>query len=244
MKTKIFISYVHEDEAFKEELEKRLKPYRRTGKVESWNDRAILAGTEWDDEIKHQLEAANIIIFLVSPDFLASDYVHDVQIANALERYNNGLVRIVPIVVRPSDLSELQIKSFQALPKDAKAITQWPDQDVAWLNVIDGLKRIFTLQIPNKQEHTEIKDPSAPKAPIEITMKVKELISEAKLEDVFDYLNKNSNHFNKDFNNLLVLLSAKFKKLKRDKLTGIITSYEEQVRIANLNNELLELIDN
>ena len=141
---KLFISYAREDEEYKDELEKRLKPYVRNQTIHSWSDRAILPGSEWDEEIKLAMASSDMILFLISSDFLASDYIHDVEIARAMEKYEKGELRIVPIVVRTSDLSQLKIKQFQALPKDAKAVSTWEDEDEAWLDVINGLKRIFS----------------------------------------------------------------------------------------------------
>jgi len=68
---KLFISYAHEDEKYKEELEKHLKPLQRNGVVESWNAREILPGVVWENEIKTELEEADVILFLISPDFVA-----------------------------------------------------------------------------------------------------------------------------------------------------------------------------
>ncbi len=138
----IFISYSHKDEAYKDDLVNHLSSMKRQGVIQEWNDRQLTAGDEWDPEIRAKLEKADIILCLISSDFMASNYINDVEIKKALERYKRGEVKIVPIILRPCDLSSFPISKFQALPKDAKPISTWPDRDEAFLNVVLGLKKL------------------------------------------------------------------------------------------------------
>jgi hypothetical protein len=154
-KVKLFISYAHADESFKEELKKHLSGLKRNGLVEEWHDRYIKPGELWDEEIKRNLNEAQIILFLISSDFMASDYINDVEIGNALSRYSRGEVIIIPIIIRSCDFSSLQVSSFQALPKDAKPITKWDDRDEAWLNVINGIKSVLQMT-PKKDLKNDI----------------------------------------------------------------------------------------
>src|SRR2546421_2433710 len=83
----VFISYAHEDEPWRERLEAHLSLLRRQGLIANWHDRQILAGEEWSQEIDEHLEAASIILLLISPDFLASDYCYEIEMQRALERH-------------------------------------------------------------------------------------------------------------------------------------------------------------
>src|SRR5260370_19839659 len=99
----LFYSYAHEDELLRNELEKHLSLLRRQSLITEWHDRQILAGEEWAHDIDQHLEVASIILLLVSPDFLASDYCYDVEIQRALERHRRGEARVIPIILRPVD---------------------------------------------------------------------------------------------------------------------------------------------
>lgn len=141
MGKKVFVSYSHKDESHREDFEDHLVMLRRRGVIDVWHDRKILPGAEWKGEIDDNLEEADIVIFLVSPSFLASDYCYDVELKRALEKKDEGTAEIISILVRPCDWMGGGFAKYQALPKDAVPITTWDDPDSAWLNVVDGLKR-------------------------------------------------------------------------------------------------------
>jgi hypothetical protein len=138
---KVFVSYSHRDEDLKDELVIHLANLKRQGKISAWQDRDIEAGAEWDAEIKAQLEASAIILLLISPRFIASDYCYDLEMQRAIERHDAGAARVIPIILRPVDWQETPFSKLQVLPKDAKPITKWDDQDEAFLNVVQGIRR-------------------------------------------------------------------------------------------------------
>ena len=138
----VFISYSHKDENLKEELEVHLSTLKRQGKIKPWQDRSIEAGTEWDTTIKAELEAAQIILLLITPRFMASDYINDIELTRAMERHKAGTARVIPIILKPVDLKDTALSQLQALPKDAKPVTRWDDQDEAFLNVVQGIRRV------------------------------------------------------------------------------------------------------
>jgi hypothetical protein len=144
----VFVSYSHKDEALREELDVHLANLKRQNKISAWNDRAIEAGTEWDAEIKAQLEAADVILLLISPRFMASDYCYDLEMQRAMERHDAGTARVIPIFLKPVDWKDSPFSKLNALPKDAKPITTWDDQDEAFLNVVQGIRRaVESLQV-------------------------------------------------------------------------------------------------
>ncbi|SDN13325.1 NB-ARC domain-containing protein [Daejeonella rubra] len=139
-KTNIFISYSHEDEIYKEKLEKHLGLLQRNGIIETWNDRKIVAGDEWDKKIKEELENSQIILLLVSVDFLSSDYCYDIEIKKAIEKHESGRARVIPIILRACDWHETPFGKLQALPKNAKPVKSFEDEDEAFYSVTEGLK--------------------------------------------------------------------------------------------------------
>lgn len=136
-----FISYSHRDEEFKDELVIHLTNLKRQGKLRAWQDRDIEAGIEWDSAIKQQLESAEIILLLITPRFLASDYCYDLEMQRAVQRHDEGTARVIPIIVRPCDWQGTPFSKLQVVPRDAKPITKWNDQDEAFLNVVQGIRR-------------------------------------------------------------------------------------------------------
>jgi len=110
---------------YKKELEKRLAPFMRNGTIESWNDKEILPGIEWDKEIKKQFEESQMILFLISDDFFVSNYINNIELTSAFDRYRKGEVIIVPVIIRPTDFSTFEFVEFQVLPKDGRPVSTW-----------------------------------------------------------------------------------------------------------------------
>ena len=147
---RVFISYSHHDEEHRKNLEKSLKLLQRSGLIEFWNDRKLLAGDDFDNQIKSELNISDIVIFLVSLEFLASDYIDSLEVSTALKLHKEGQIVVVPIIVRPSPFKEADFSHLLALPKDGKAITTWNDEDIAWLDVHEGLRKLC-LQMREKK---------------------------------------------------------------------------------------------
>ncbi len=137
----MFLSYSRRDENLRKQLETQLKLLQRQGVIASWDDRLIEAGKEWEDQILSNLEKADIILLLVSADFIASDYCYEIEMMHALDRHEEGTARVVPVVVRDVDWSDTPFAKLQALPRDGKAVRLWSDRDAAWRNVVEGIKR-------------------------------------------------------------------------------------------------------
>lgn len=137
----IFCSYSHKDQVFLDELRLHLSPLQRQGLISLWNDSDITPGTQWEDEIDKQLRKAQIILLLISPDFMASDYCYSVQLKQAIERHQRKEVRVIPIILRPTHWEVEPLKKLLALPKNAVPITLWENRDAAFLDVVQGISR-------------------------------------------------------------------------------------------------------
>ncbi|WP_437321244.1 TIR domain-containing protein [Sorangium sp. So ce385] len=137
----LFFSYSHKDEALRDELETHLALLKREGLLQSWHDRRIGAGTEWAGEIDKNLDEAEVILLLVSADFLASDYCFDKEMKRALARHDAGQARVIPVVLRKTDWRSAPFARLQALPKDGTPVTLWQDRDEAWTEVALGIRR-------------------------------------------------------------------------------------------------------
>jgi CHASE2 domain-containing sensor protein len=145
----IFISYAHEDEALRDELAKHLRLLERQGVIKAWHDRKITAGEERKSAIDSHLESAKIILLLISADFLASDYCYDTELKRALERHDCKEARVIPVILRPVDWHGSDLEKLDTLPTRRIAITSWPNQDEAFKDVVEGLRKaIDSLTIP------------------------------------------------------------------------------------------------
>lgn len=137
----LFISYTHKDEIFRDELAKHLSALRYQKVIADWHDRKIIAGQDWSHEISANLEAAAVVLLLVSPDFLASGYCWDVELKRAIEKHDRGEAIVIPVFIRPVDFEGAPFARLQGLPKDAKPISTWPNHDEAWVDVVRGIRK-------------------------------------------------------------------------------------------------------
>ena len=137
----LFYSYAHEDEVLRNELDKHLSLLRREGLIKDWHDREIGAGTEWEREINIHLKTAQVILLLVSADFLASEYCYGIEMERAIERHEAGEARVIPIILRPADLKSAPFSKLQPLPTNGIPITEWSNRDRAFVNVTEGIRK-------------------------------------------------------------------------------------------------------
>lgn len=144
----IFCSYAHEDEPLRKELEKHLTILKRQGLITSWYDRKIMAGAEWAHAIDTHLNTAQIILLLISADFLASDYCYHIEVRQALKRHAAGEAYVIPVILRPVDWENAPFGKLLALPTNGKPITSWSGRqgrDKAFLDVAIGIRETILL---------------------------------------------------------------------------------------------------
>jgi hypothetical protein len=141
---RLFYSYADKDEALRERLEVHLKLLERQGLIEPWHQRCLLPGSDARAETDRHLDQADLVLLLVSVDFLASNECWDEQMTRALERHETGKARVVPVLLRPCDLLSAPFAKLTPLPEDRVPVTRWTDQEDAWANVAHGLRRLIT----------------------------------------------------------------------------------------------------
>jgi len=136
----VVFSYCHGDEGMRDQLEKHLALLKRTIFITSWHDRRITAGDVWAGQIDHHFAAADVILLLVSADFLASDYCYGVEMKKALERHRDGTACVIPVILHACDWSAAPFAKLQALPTDGQPISSWPNSHEAFANVAKGIR--------------------------------------------------------------------------------------------------------
>ena len=139
---KIFISYSKSDKTYLEALKKALAPLKRQELIKTWDDTDLGPGEEWDAAIRRELNAADIIILLVSNDLMSTDYVWDIEMKEAIERHERGQAVVIPVIIRPSLWEDAPFSKLNALPTKGKAISTWSNPDEAWKEVATKIKQI------------------------------------------------------------------------------------------------------
>ena len=148
---KVFISYCHKDENYKNQLETHLKILQRQNIISPWNDRRIIVGENWEPEIDRNLDEADIIILLISADFVASNYCYDIELRRAIERHDKNDAIVIPVFVRKCNWSKAPFRNIQGLPKDAKPVKNFKDKDEAWTEISKAVENIALNIVQKKQ---------------------------------------------------------------------------------------------
>lgn len=139
----VFYSYAHVDSRQRLSLKKHLSPLRRLKLISDWYDHDIDPGDEWAEEISRKLNEADIVLLLISADFVDSNYCYDTELAAAMKKHEAGTAEVIPIIVRPTNAwTNLPFGKLNALPDMGKAIPKWPTQDEGWTNVAAGVERV------------------------------------------------------------------------------------------------------
>jgi hypothetical protein len=182
MTLKLFISYATRDEIFCDELDTHLALLKRQGFIDTWSARDITAGTDRAQAIGNNLNTAEIILLLVSPNFIASDYCYDAELSHAIERHRQGEARVVPIIVRPCEWKFAPLEQLQAIPskpgEGIKSVTQWENRDEAFLAIAQEIRRVA-------KELKEVR--SIPKAPSQREETIEEIRSRCRQKMISQY---------------------------------------------------------
>lgn len=160
--TKVFISYSHVDESYRKELEKHLSSFKRNGYINTWTDREIIPGNEWQNVISKELDEAKIILLLISSDFLASDYCYEIEMKTALQKHDKGEAIVIPIILRFCDWKDTPFSKLQGLPLEGKPIKYWNDVDEAFLHVVQGIKTAVNAIAHNSSKPFDVTSGSTP----------------------------------------------------------------------------------
>jgi WD40 repeat protein len=151
----IFFSYSHKDRKLRNYLEKHLSALKQQAIISAWHDDCILPGQEWDEAVKSSLNSAQIILLLISADYLASDYINRIELAQAMERHERGAAVVIPVILRPVYWRDTPFAKLKALPLDGRAVTKWSTIDEAFENVAHGIKSAAEALMHNAPSRDE-----------------------------------------------------------------------------------------
>ena len=153
----IFISYAHQDESFKEQLTQQLKGLQRQGLIAPWHDRCIDGGDDWRNGITEAIDACDLALLLVSPAFIASDFIYAEELTRLMGRRQDDGIRIVPIIIKPCAWKhEKPIESLQARPKDGAALITFAEETgaraQAWVDIVHEIARWARADRPGPRQ--------------------------------------------------------------------------------------------
>lgn len=172
-----FISYTHADTAFKEQLVRHLAPLQREGLIDLWHDGMLRPGEHLDPAVQAALAASDVVILLVSADFIASEYCYEQEMLRSFARQRDGTARVIPIILRPCQWKGVPIgngetlSEFVALPKDGKPVISWSDADTAIDNAVGAIRNMLKVGCGNSSPALGVRGPAPTFAAAEPTFR-------------------------------------------------------------------------
>lgn len=136
----IFLSCADEDREFLLTLERQLIGLIREERIEVWHKYKVSAGTEWEEKAKEYLSIADIILLLVSPNFVASDYCYKKEALDAMSQYKRRNTRVIPIIISPIEWKNLVFGKLRCLPVEGKAVNMWKRKEEAFSDIVQGVR--------------------------------------------------------------------------------------------------------
>lgn len=228
--TKIFFSYSHADEELADMLQKHLAAMKNNGLITTWHDRCIRAGDEFGGEIDRNLNDADVILLLVSSDFIASRYCYEIEMARAIERHEAREARVIPVILRPCDWHDTPFGKLLAAPKDGKPVRKWPDLDEAFLDVVNAIKSAITTPdvkpISQPMEANVGANETLTDRPRSASLRVKKSFTEADkdqfLDDAFDFMKRYFENSLSELTDRYPELSSRFRIVDANRFTSVI----------------------
>lgn len=185
----LFFSYSHQDESMRNELEIHLAMLKRSGLINTWHDRRIAAGAELHHEVSEHLESADVILLLLSPYFLASDYCYETEAQRALQRHAEKSAIVIPVILQPCDWLESPFGKLRATPQDGKPIAKFPNVHDAFLQVTQDIRAAATtLGKADKTtvERSPIQVPTTVHSPRSSNLRLKKSFSDRDQDEFVD----------------------------------------------------------
>jgi hypothetical protein len=139
----VFLSYSHKDEDLRNAFEVHLAMLKRENAVSVWHDRKLLPGDSINETISRYLADADIVILLVSADFLASYYCYEKEMLTALDQHERGTSRVIPVILSPCDWQAAPFAKGLVTPRDGKPVVKWPSVDEAFVDVVQSIREVL-----------------------------------------------------------------------------------------------------
>lgn len=226
----VFFSYYHKDEELRDRLEVALATLKRQSLIATWHDRCLRVGDEFDSGIKQELEDADVILLLISPDFIASDYCYDIEMARAMQRHDAGEARVIPVILRACDWHSTPFGKLAAAPRDGKPIRSWRDLDEAFLDVSNSIRDALpkgranpaTTKATTDRQPDPFRSATARSSNLRISKTFSEADQDRYLNDAFDYMAKFIESSLSELSSRNPEIETAFRRLDANRFTAVI----------------------
>ncbi|EAP78155.1 TIR [Roseovarius nubinhibens ISM] len=218
-------------------LQKHLAAMKNNGLITTWHDRCIRAGDEFGHEIDKNLNDADVILLLISSDFIASRYCYEIEMARAIERHEAKEARVIPVILRPCDWHDTPFGKLLAAPRDGKPIRKWPDLDEAFLDVVNAIKAsikkpdVETITRPVTEKMTSVN--MVVDRPRSANLRVKKSFTQADkdhfLDDAFDLMKRYFENSLNELTDRYSELSSRFRLIDSNRFTAVIYRNGEDI---------------
>ena len=234
----LFFSYSHRDEELRNELEVHLSMLKRQGLLQAWHDRRIGAGKDIHKEISSEIETANIILLLVSANFLASDYCYEKEMERALQKDKDGSAKVIPVILHPCDWDSAPFGNLRATPKDGKPVSMFANRDEALAEIAKDIRSsIDELDLPlegGTNQDTLLSKDIGVSTPRSSNLRVKKNFTDQEVDEFLESSIKYiSRYFDASLNELQSRnqnITTKFKRVDENCFTASI--YDEGERVS------------
>ena len=220
-----FISYSHADAKALEKLHKHLAILIREGALSAWSDHKLLPGAKFSAEIADALEKSGLFIALVSPDYLASNYCYEKEFREAERHAETSRLRIIPIIVEPCDWHSSPLGKYLALPKDVNPISEWTNENNAFLDVVTGLRRMLTNPTSEPQRAGTTHLSRRPRIKQDFDAIQKSEFADKAFDEIRSYFQASCNELNEAGDGTL---KAKFEDMSRTAFTCTVVNRAKQ----------------
>jgi hypothetical protein len=220
-----FISYSHADAKALDRLHKHLAMLLREGALSAWTDHKLLPGAKLDGEIGAALESSGLFLALISPDYLASKYCYDKEFLHAEQLAEEGRLRIVPIIIESCDWQASPFAKYLALPKDGKPISEWTNENNAFLDVVTGLRRILATAVVASPDAGSSPSLRRPRIKQDFDAIQKSEFADKAFDEIRSYFNASCRELNEAGDGIL---KAKFEEMSSTSFTCTVVNRAKQ----------------
>lgn len=166
---RVFISYSHQDETWKDRLAEQLKTLEDEGLLNYWHDRQIEAGSQWRPELLQALESAHVCVLLISRHFLNSDFIRGEEVPRILSNSQRKGTRIVPVIVSPCLWQEVEwLEAFQGATRDnieLSSFTTEHERDTELVRLAQTIKSLAHSSVGSVESHLNNQSLNTPTPP-------------------------------------------------------------------------------
>lgn len=244
IQVKIFISYAHEDRKLCKKFMTHLCSLKKSDMISHWHDNEINPGEVWDEEIRKKLDESDLIIFLLSPDLIASEYIEENELKLSIKKHRNGEAYIIPVMLRNCNYKYTYFNNLQGLPEGFTAIKskRYKSIDDAFFEVVAGIDRVIEKIIKDKKniENNKNNEPAEQSVTKKVGV-ISNFLNLLKRKITTKYVEITTKYLETDLTSKIVILENQRREISKDlhdnilgRLFGIRINFETAISTNNI----------